>query len=191
MLNLYKTIEVVISLQILIISTMIPVFITIPITNKVLEIVDIPITWQIPSVILITLVFRGKIVFKAFSIYLLLGIFFIPIFHHGGSLGYILTPNFGYLLGIYPLIKIIDDLNKDNKIITLYKFIKYGIIGITFMHIVGITYSSIQMIYFKQYDYLLYSISNYSFGKYGYHLLMLTPISLLLSPINNFRYQKS
>ena len=190
MLNLYKTIEVVISLQILIISTMIPVFITIPITNKVLEIVDIPITWQIPSVILITLIFRGKIVFKAFSIYLLLGIFFIPIFHHGGSLGYILTPNFGYLLGIYPLIKIIDDLNKDNKIITVYKFIKYGIIGITFMHIIGITYSSIQMIYFKRYDYLLYSISNYSFGKYGYHLLMLTPISLLLSPINNFRYQK-
>ena len=191
MLNLYKTIEVVISLQILIISTMIPVFITIPITNNVLEIVDIPITWQIPSVILITLIFRGKIVFKAFSIYLLLGIFFIPIFHHGGSLGYILTPNFGYLLGIYPLIKIIDDLNKDNKIITVYKFIKYGIIGITFMHIIGITYSSIQMIYFKRYDYLLYSISNYSFGKYGYHLLMLTPISLLLSPINNFRYQKS
>ena len=190
MLNLYKTIEVVISLQILIISTMIPVFITIPITNKVLEIVDIPITWQIPSVILITLIFRGKIVFKAFSIYLLLGIFFIPIFHHGGSLGYILTPNFGYLLGIYPLIKIIDDLNKDNKIITVYKFIKYGIIGITFMHIIGITYSSIQMIYFKRYDYLLYSISNYSFGKYGYHLLMLTPISLLLSPINYFRYQK-
>ena len=191
MLNLYKTIEVVISLQILIISTMIPVFITIPITNNVLEIVDIPITWQIPSVILITLIFRGKIVFKAFSIYLLLGIFFIPIFHHGGSLGYILTPNFGYLLGIYPLIKIIDDLKKDNKIITVYKFIKYGIIGITFMHIIGITYSSIQMIYFKRYDYLLYSISNYSFGKYGYHLLMLTPISLLLSPINNFRYQKS
>ena len=191
MLNLYKTIEVVISLQILIISTMIPVFITIPITDKVFEIVDIPITWQIPSVILITLIFRGKIVFKAFSIYLLLGIFFIPIFHHGGSLGYILTPNFGYLLGIYPLIKIIDDLNKDNKIITVYKFIKYGIIGITFMHIIGITYSSIQMIYFKRYDYLLYSISNYSFGKYGYHLLMLTPISLLLSPINNFRYQKS
>ena len=191
MLNLYKTIEVVISLQILIISTMIPVFITIPITNKVLEIVDIPITWQIPSVILITLIFRGKIVFKAFSIYLLLGIFFIPIFHHGGSLGYILTPNFGYLLGIYPLIKIIDDLKKDNKIITVYKFIKYGIIGITLMHIIGIIYSSIQMIYFKRYDYLLYSISNYSLGKYGYHLLMLTPISLLLSPINNFRYQKS
>ena len=156
MLNLYKTIEVVISLQILIISTMIPVFITIPITNMVLEIVDIPITWQIPSVILITLIFRGKIVFKAFSIYLLLGIFFIPVFHHGGSLGYILTPNFGYLLGIYPLIKIIDDLNKENKIITVYKFIKYGIIGITFMHIIGITYSSIQMIYFKRYDYLLY-----------------------------------
>ena len=27
-------------------------------------------------------------------------------------LGYLLTPNFGYLLGVYPLIKFIDKLNE-------------------------------------------------------------------------------
>ena len=56
---------------------------------------------------------------KTYTIYLLVGLFLLPIFHQGGSLGYLLTPNFGYLLGIYPLIKIINnyDNNCPNKII--------------------------------------------------------------------------
>ena len=190
MLNFNKTIEILISLQIIIISTMIPVFITFPFRDRYIEIIEIPITWQVPLIILISLIFSGDVVFKAFSIYLLLGIFFIPIFHQGGSLGYLLTPNFGYLLGTYPLIKILDNLNKKNSYISLYKFIKSGIVGISIMHIIGIVYSCIQILYIKRTDILLYNISNYSLGKYAFHLLMLTPITILLKPINSMRYSK-
>ena len=190
MLNFNKFVEVLISLQIIIISTMIPVFISIPSTNKILQTLEIPLTWQIPSIIIITLIFRGEIVLKAFSIYLILGVFFIPVFHDGGSLGYLLTPNFGYLLGTFPLIKIIDNLNKNNHNILYYDFIKYGIIGISCMHIIGIIYSIIQILFFKQTDTLIYRISNYSLGKYLYHLLMLTPITLMLKTINKNRCQK-
>ena len=77
---------------------------------------EIPITWQIPTIILLTLIFDRKVVFRAFSIYILIGLFIFPVFYQGGSIGYLLTPNFGYLLGIYPLIKIIDNLNKKNKV---------------------------------------------------------------------------
>ena len=49
-----------------------------------------------------------------------MGLFILPVFHQGGSLGYLLTPNFGYLLGLYPLIKIIDNLNNRNKIIIIF-----------------------------------------------------------------------
>ena len=124
MLNFNKLIEVIISLQIIIISTFIPVFFSIPFANKLVETYEIPITWQIPSIVMITLIFRGKIVIKAFSIYLIIGLFFIPVFHQGGSLGYLLTPNFGYLLGMYPLIKIIDNLNKRNQLINYYELLK-------------------------------------------------------------------
>ena len=119
MLNLNKLIEIFISLQIIIISTFIPVFFSIPfnIFNGTFE---IPITWQLPSIVIITLIFNGKIVIKAFSIYLIIGLFFIPVFDQGGSLGYLLTPNFGYLLGMYPLIKIIDNLNKRNQMMKYY-----------------------------------------------------------------------
>ena len=190
MFNFNKLIEVVISLQIIIISTFIPVFFSIPFTNQFDGTFEIPITWQLPSIVIITLVFNGKIVIKAFSIYLIIGLFFIPVFHQGGSLGYLLTPNFGYLLGMYPLIKIIDNLNKRNQIINYYDLLKYGIFGIACMHLIGIIYNCFQVIFSNQSEALLYNISKYSIGKFGYHFLMLTPITLLIKIINNNRYQR-
>ena len=190
MLNLNKIIEIIISIQIIIISTFIPVFFTIPIPNKVSHTIELPITWQVPTIIMITLIFKGKIVIKAFSIYLIIGLFFIPVFHQGGSLGYLLTPNFGYLLGMYSLIAIIDSLNKKNKKIYYLDFIQYGILEISSMHIIGIIYNCIQTFYYKQSEILLYSIAKYSLGNYGYHLLMITPITLLIKLINNNKLQK-
>ena len=191
MLNFNKIIEILISLQIIIATTFIPVIISIPFQNQLIQIFDIPITWQVPSIILITLIFRGQVVLISFSIYLIIGLFFLPVFHNGGSVGYLLTPNFGYLLGIYPLIKIIDKLNKLNHKIYYYDILKYGVIGITSMHITGIIYSFIQILIFRQPDIILYNISKYSIGKFGYHLLLLTPISLLIKLINiNYRYKK-
>ncbi len=190
MLNFKKLIEVIISLQIIIISTFIPVFFSIPFSNKLIRSFEIPITWQIPSIIIITLIFNGKIVIKAFSVYLIIGLFFIPVFHQGGSLGYLLTPNFGYLLGIYPLIKIIDNLNKRNQMINYYELLKYGILGICSMHLIGIIYNSILLLYFKQSEIFLYHISKYSLGKFGYHLVMFIPITILVKVLNNYRYKK-
>ena len=192
MLKFNKLIEVIISLQIIIISTFIPVFFSIPFANKLVETYEIPITWQIPSIVMITLIFRGKIVIKAFSIYLIIGLFFIPVFHQGGSLGYLLTPNFGYLLGMYPLIKIIDNLNKRNQLINYYELLKYVTLGICSMHLIGIIYNCILVLYFKQPEILLFNISKYSLGKIGYHLLVLIPVTLLIRIINNNnnRYQR-
>ena len=190
MLNFNKIIEILISLQIILISTFIPVFFSTPFTNKIIQKFEMPITWQVPAIIIITLLFNGETVVKAFSIYLIIGLFFIPVFHQGGSLGYLLTPNFGYLLGTYPLIKIIDKLNKKNKKIHYYDLLKNGILAICSMHLIGIIYSSIQILYFKQTELLLYNVAKFSFGKLGYHLLMLIPITLFIKFFKNIRYQK-
>ena len=185
--NLRKVSEIIISLQLIVISTLVPVYISIPSINQIMQTYEIPISWQVPSIIIITLIYKGEIVIKAFSIYLFIGLFLIPVFQNGGSLGYILTPNFGYLLGIYPLIKFIDKLNIKNNKINFNELLKYGILGICSMHLLGIIYSCIQMMYFKQSDMFSYNISKYSLGKILYHLLMLTPISLLTKLINKYR----
>ena len=185
MLEFNKLIKVIISLQIIIISTFIPVVISIPFTNQFIQTFDFPISWQIPAIVLMTLIFKRESVIIAFSIYLIIGLFFLPVFHNGGSLGYLLTPNFGYLLGIFPLVNIIDKLNKINHRINYYDLVKYGILGILSMHVIGIVYIVIQIIIFKQPDIFFYNISKYSLGKFGYHLLMLVPISLLIKFFNN------
>jgi len=189
MLNFYKLIEILVSLQSLVITSMLPVYIPLPFIYKSSNNFELPITWQIPTIILLTLIFHKKIVFKAFSIYLILGLFIFPVFHQGGSIGYLLTPNFGYLLGLYPLIKIIDNLNYRNKI-NVVNFLKNGFIAISVMHLTGIFYNLIQIIFYSQFNLFLYNLGKYSLGKIGYHLLMLFPILLLIKPKERLKRSK-
>ena len=177
------------SLQSLVITTMLPVYIPLQLINKSSNSYEIPITWQIPTIILLTLIFHKKVVFSAFTIYIILGLFIVPVFHEGGSIGYLLTPNFGYLLGAYPLIKIIDNLNKKNKI-NFGNFLINGFIAICALHLTGIFYNFIQIIFFSQFNIFLYNLGKYSVGKIGYHFLMLLPLLLLIKPIKHFKKSK-
>jgi len=189
MLNFYKLIEILVSLQSLIITTMLPVYIELPFLDKSSNTFEMPITWQIPTIILLTLIFHKKVVFRAFSIYIILGLFIAPVFHQGGSIGYLLTPNFGYLLGVYPLIKIIDNLNTRNKI-NVGNFLINGFIAIGAMHLTGIFYNFIQTIFYSQFNIFLYNLGKYSLGKIGYHFLMLFPLLLLIKPIERLKRSK-
>jgi len=184
MFNFYKLIEILVSLQSLVITTMLPIYIPLPLINKSSNSFEMPITWQIPTIILLTLIFHKKVVFRAFSIYIILGLFIFPVFHQGGSIGYLLTPNFGYLLGVYPLIKIIDNLNNRNKI-NISNFLKNGFIAIGAMHLTGIIYNFIQIAFYGQFSLFLYNLGKYSIGKIGYHFLMLLPLFLLIKPIKS------
>ena len=186
MFNLYKFIEILVSLQSLVISTMIPVYIPLQFINKSSYIHEIPITWQIPTIILLTLIFHKKVVFRAFYIYIFLGLFIFSVFHEGGSIGYLLTPNFGYLLGVYPLINIIDNLNARNKI-SVGSFLKNGFIAIGAMHLTGIFYNFLQIVFYSQFNLFLYNLGKYSAGKIGYHFLMLFPLLLLIKPIKRLK----
>ena len=168
---------------------MLPVYIPLQFIDKTSNGFEMPITWQIPTIILLTVIFNRKVVFTAFTIYIFLGLFISPVFYQGGSIGYLLTPNFGYLLGLYPLIKIMDDLNKRNKI-NFGNFLKNGFIAIGAMHLTGIFYNFIQIIFYSQYNLFLYNLGKYSLGKIGYHFLMLFPLLLLIKPIERLNRSK-
>ncbi len=189
MLNFYKLIEILVSLQSLVITSMLPVYIPLPFIYKSSNNFELPITWQIPTIILLTLIFHKKVVFRAFSLYLIMGLFIFPVFNQGGSIGYLLTPNFGYLLGLYPLIKIIDNFNTRYKI-NVRNFLKNGFIAIGTMHLTGIFYNFIQTIFYNQFNLFLYNLGKYSLGKIGYHLLMLFPLILLIKPIERLKSSK-
>jgi len=189
MLNLYKFIEILVSLQSLVITTMLPIYIPLPFIYISSNNFELPITLQIPTIILLTLIFHKKVVFSAFTLYIILGLFIAPVFHEGGSTGYLLTPNFGYLLGVYPLIKIIDNLNTSNKI-NVGNFLINGFIAIGAMHLTGIFYNFIQTIFYSQFNLFLYNLGKYSLGKIGYHFLMLFPLLLLIKTVERLKRSK-
>ena len=189
MLNFYKLIEILVSLQLLIITTMLPVYIPLPFIDISINSFEIPITWQIPTVILLSLIFNKKVVCRALSIYIILGLFIAPVFHEGGSIGYLLTPNFGYLLGIYPLIIRIDNLNTKIKL-NIITFLINGFIAIVAMHLTGIFYNLIQIIFYSDFNLFLYNLGKYSLGKIGYHLFMLFPLLLFIKPIKLLKHNK-
>ena len=165
---------------------MLPVNIPLTFINQSSNSPEILISWQIPTIILLTLIFSRKVIFSAFTFYIILGLFIFPIFHHGGSIGYLLTPNFGYLLGSYPLIMIIDKLNSNNKL-NVRNYLKYSLLAIISLHLTGILYNFIQIIFYKEFNIFLYNLGKYSIGKIGYHLMMLFPLILLINPIKYFK----
>ena len=168
---------------------MLPIYMPLSFIDQTSNSFELPITWNIPTIILLTLIFEGKVVYRSFTLYLITGLFFYPVFQQGGSIGYLLTPNFGYLLGIYPLIKLIDNLNKNNNL-KYFKFLINGFLAIISMHLTGIFYNLMQSITYNQYNLFFFNLGKYSAGKIGYHLLMLLPLVLIIKPINYFKFNK-
>ena len=187
MLNQIKIIELFISLESIIISTFLPLYISLPSNKSIIYTLQIPITWQVPIIIFLTIIFTGEVVYKAYTIYILIGLFLLPVFYDGGSLGYILTPNFGYLIGIFPLIKIINNLSKKDQF-TIQEFIKYSIFSIILMHTVGILFTSIQLILFNKINSISFIIGKYTFSKIIFEILLLFPILILLKPFKKIYY---
>ena len=66
------------------------------------KIMDLPSSWQVPSLLICALVCGPRSTVIASVSYLTLGLYYLPIFHDGGSLSYLVTPGFGYLTEFIP-----------------------------------------------------------------------------------------
>ena len=185
--NIYKFI---ISFEIILISSMIPIILPIPSIENVYKIVEIPINYQIPAIIFLTLIFSGEIIRKVYTIYIFIGLFFLPIFYDGGSLGYLITPNFGYLIGIIPLINIINILYKKNNF-SFIKYIKYSLAGLLAMHFIGILYLTLQLLIFNKENLILYNIGLFTLNKIPYQIISVIPVYLGLNIIKKIKVKKN
>ena len=91
--------------------------------------------------------------------------------------------------------KLISTCNFSNQEIELKKisldnFLKNGFIGISAMHLTGIFYSFLQILFHSKFNIFLYNLGKYSVGKIGYHFLMLLPLLILIKPIKHLKYRK-
>lgn len=109
-------------------------FIRIPMPNMM------PVTLQTFFVLLTALVLPFKASTLAIVTYIALGLIGLPIFSGGGGLGYILMPNFGFIIGFLIATVIISVITEKLKNRKFWHYIIISLFGITIIYIIGILY---------------------------------------------------
>ncbi len=126
--------------MLIIVCAMIPSYIILPQEDLSLSIIALQSNWQIQGLLLTSLLFGAQIGTICATSYLIIGLFYFPIFHGGGSVGYILTPEFGYLLGFIPAAWTCGFLAQRESNARLINNSIYTILSLIILHFIGIIY---------------------------------------------------
>ena len=99
-----------------------------------------PVTLQTFFVLLTALVLPMKASIFAILTYMALGLVGLPIFSGGGGLGYVLMPNFGFIIGFLIATVIISVITNKMNNRNLWHYIVVSLFGIVAIYIIGILY---------------------------------------------------
>ena len=158
---------------------MIPSSIVIPQADLSISNIPLHSNWQIQGLLLTSLLCGPEIGTISAISYLIIGLFYLPIFHGGGSVGYILTHEFGYLLGFIPAAWTCGFLAKKTSKANLINYSLYTIISLCIIHIIGIIYLIIGKIFGNWLESLSDLILINTFIPFPTQLLLCISISLL------------
>jgi len=133
--------------MLIIICAMIPSSIIFPQEELFLSIIPLNSNWQIQGLLMTSLLCGPQIGTISAICYLIIGLFYLPVFHGGGSVGYILTHEFGYLLGFVPAAWTCGFLANQNLKSNLINYSLCTALSLCIVHITGITYLVIGKIF--------------------------------------------
>ena len=172
-------VQAITGVMLIIICAMIPSSIIFPQEDLSLSISPLHSNWQIQGVLLTSLLCGSQIGTISAISYLIIGLFYLPVFHGGGSVGYILTHEFGYLLGFIPAAWICGFLAKQNTKANLINYSYYTILSLCVVHIIGIIYLIIGKVFGNWLEDLSDLILINTFIPFPTQLLLCISISLL------------
>jgi len=165
--------------MLIIVGSMIPSAILFPQSSFVPHVVSLNSSWQIPAVLLSSMICGPQTGFIASFAYLTIGLFYLPVFHGGGSIGYILTPEFGYLLGFIPASLVTGKLARKFPKNQLIGLTVTAITGILIIHIIGILNLFIGNIIYRWQANLLELFIAYSLAPIPAQLILCPSISII------------
>ena len=103
-----------------------------------LGLTNLPITLQVPALLLTALVCGPRSAMLAAVAYLSLGLFQLPVFHGGGGTGYLFNPGFGYLAGFLPAAWITGKLSRQTGMGSLIGLVASCAVGLGVMQLCGV-----------------------------------------------------
>lgn len=107
-----------------------------PATNGV-TIQPLPISLQVPALLLTALVCGHRAATLAAVAYLSIGLFQLPVFHGGGGLRYLLDPGFGYLAGFVPAAWLCGRLSRQSGMDDPLTLSGTAVVGVVVVQVCG------------------------------------------------------
>lgn len=105
-----------------------------------LPVYDMSFTLQWLFVICAALLLEQKQAVTVVGLYLVMGLVGIPIFAHGGGIGYVLRPGFGFLLGFFVAVVIMSAMVKHGKKYGFWLCLASSSVGMVAYYAVGAVY---------------------------------------------------
>ena len=102
------------------------------------QLTTLPITLQVPALLLTALVCGPRSGMLAAVAYLSLGLLQLPVFHGGGGVAYLLDPGFGYLAGFVPAAWLTGKLARQPGMDNLLSLLAAAVVGLGVLQLCGI-----------------------------------------------------
>lgn len=93
---------------------------------------------QIPTIMFITVLLGRRFGIVSVLLYIIVGLFWIPVFALGGGLQYVFQYGFGYILAYVPAVFFAGSIIKNG--LTYLNMAQATLVGVTTIHIIGILY---------------------------------------------------
>ena len=158
---------------------MIPSSIILPQQDLSLSIIQLNSNWQVNGLLMSSLLFGPQLGVISAICYLIIGLFYLPVFHGGGSVGYILTHEFGYLLGFIPAAWICGFLSKRESNANLINYSIYTVLSLCVLHLIGVFYLILGTLFGNWVENLSDLILINTLIPFPTQLLLCLPISLI------------
>ena len=93
---------------------------------------------QVPAVMFVVGLLGRRLGITSIVIYILTGLFLLPVFALGGGIRYILEPGFGYIMAYIPAVFFTGSILKSG--FSIKNILKAALIGVVTIHFIGIIY---------------------------------------------------
>ena len=132
-----------------------------------LRLLALPISLQVPALLLTALVCGPRSALLAAVAYISLGLFQLPVFQGGGGGAYLLDPGFGYLAGFLPAAWLTGKLARQSGMNDVLNLAGAAVVGLAALQLCGIA------------NLLLGALA----GRWGPNLLVALLFSYSLAPL--------
>ncbi|MCT0248415.1 biotin transporter BioY [Synechococcus sp. CS-205] len=127
-----------VGLLLIVMGGLIQAAIPLPLAGGGLRLLDLPVTAQVPALLLTALVCGPRPALLAAVAYLSLGLLVLPVFHSGGGMAYLLDPSFGFLAGFVPAAWVSGRLARQEGMGQLLGLLGAACFGLVVIQLCGI-----------------------------------------------------